>query len=208
VRIRAVVLLLLLLGLAPGSSTAQAWTTINGVDDAPTRRLYDAWQARAQVPTPNVTVQLQDRDCDGDGEPGAVACFLRRTMTLVFPSPIWLFREDWSPERVADILNSQAIFYHELTHARDYMPRSSGFRYAYRRRFARIMRWRDYEGWDVCVTVGRYCTDPGEQFAMAGQWCSLNSRDRILADWNQGYGYKPTLAQHRAACELLRGRLT
>lgn len=122
-----------ILGLA---STAQAWTTINGINDSPTRRLYDTWQAQSQIPTPNVTVQIHDRNCDGDEEPGTVACFLRRTTTLVFPSPMWLFREDRTPERIADILNSRAIFYHELTHVRDYMPRSRSFRYAYRKRFA------------------------------------------------------------------------
>jgi hypothetical protein len=209
--------------LALSAPAANAWTTVDGVSDPQTAKLYRDWQAQAQIPTPHVTVNIIEstEPCDG-----AVACLLRFTpgrMTLAFADPRWLWNED-GPTRERDRLMVRALFYHELTHVRDYQPRKT---HRYRDRFAQIMRWRPlssltprelaqheeatlpgvYEGWGVCITTATGCIDPGETFAQAGAWCSLNARNRTLDEWAAGYGYAPTLAQHRAACRLL-GRLS
>lgn len=213
--------ILAILAMLVAPSVASAWTTIDGVADPLTAKRYRDWQAAAQIPTPHITVNIQERDCT---EAGSIACLLRftaRRMTLVYADPSWLWREDTTPERITDRLSAQSTFYHELTHIRDYQPRRT---HRYRDRFARIMGWRPlsslsraerarydeqgaigvYQGWDGCVYLTMDdCADPGELFAMAGQWCSLNARNRTRDEWAAGYGYAPTLAQHRAACAML-----
>lgn len=209
--------------LALTAPVAGAWTTIDGVSDPQTAKLYRDWQAQAQIPTPHVTVNLIEDNAQCEG---GIACLLRTPgrMTLVYPDPRWLWDDD-GPSRPRDRLMHRGLFYHELTHVRDYQPRRS---HRYRARFAQIMRWRPradltprelarhddapmpgvYEGWEVCVTTAAGCVDPGETFAQAGAWCSLNARNRTLDEWATGYGYMPTLAQHRAACTLLAGKLS
>lgn len=189
--------------LSPTASFA--WTQIDGVADPLTAKMYRDWEAASQIPTAHVTVGIAERECS---EAGSVACLQRFTpvrMTLVYPDPSWLWREADSPERITDRLSMQAIFYHELGHVRDYQHRRS---HHYRARFAEIMRWHDYEGWDVCVQTAVGCIDPGEWFAQASTWCSLNTRNRTLDEWASGYGYAPNLAQHRATCTLLSSVLT
>jgi hypothetical protein len=209
------------------ASSAQAWTTVDGVANPQTAALYREWQAASQIPTPHVTIAVQERDCT---ELGSIACVVGcesgGPMTLVYADPTWLWHEADSPERVADRLAARATFYHELGHVRDCQPRKSR---AYREDFASAMGWRVranltrtvqrridddavnvglYEGWDVCVSLSASsCADPQELFAMASAWCSLNATVRSLDDWASGYGYAPTAAQHREVCELLSGPL-
>lgn len=215
-RLRAMLAaLFVLLVVAPG---AHAWTTIDGVADPLTAKLYRDWQAAAQVPTANVTVGIVE---SSDPCGGAGACLLRFTPGRMR----WLWAEDDTAERQADRLGTQALLYHELGHVRDYMARKSR---RYRAEFARQMGWRPlaslgrreraryeasgvvgvYEGWGVCVQLPtRACVAPGELFAMATEWCSINRTERTLAEWASGYGYAPTAAQHVAICTMLAGRL-
>lgn len=222
-RLRATVAVLFaLLMAAPG---AHAWTTIDGVADPLTAKLYRDWQASSQIPTAHVTVGIVEspEPCEGAG-----SCLLRFTpgrMTLAYPDPRWLWAEEDTPERQADRLGAQALLYHELGHVRDYQPRKSR---RYRAEFARLMGWRPveklskrararyeevgmagvYEGWRVCVQLpGGRCAAPGELFAMASEWCSLNRTERTLAEWASGYEYAPTAAQHVAICAMLAGPL-
>jgi hypothetical protein len=204
--------------LAPAA--ASAWTTIDGVSDPLTAKLYRDWQAASQIPTPQVTIPIQEEGC----EDAVVCVLLKPQITLVFPDPLWLWSDD-EPTRARDRLLAQGTFYHELTHVRDYQPRKT---HRYRDRFAQIMGWRPlktlkpkerayydenpmrgvYESWTTCITLpSGECVAPAETFAMAGEWCSINSRNRTPDDWASGYGYAPTLAQHRAACRLLAAPL-
>lgn len=189
--------------------------------------MYRDWQAAAEIPTPQTVITIAERQCV---EAGAQACTHvgLDPMIMVYPDPTWILAEPQTPERIRDMLAAKALFYHELGHVRDHQKRQSR---RYRERFAQIMGWRllrtfstverakfddaetiqpdVYQGWNVCVYVpSGDCADPGEYFAMANQWCSIDSRNRVLDEWNSGYGYAPNLGQHRAACELLAGVLS
>jgi hypothetical protein len=218
---------LVVLGAVVPASSASAWTTLEGVGDPQTAALYRQWQAASQIPTANVTVSIAEHDCTAAGSIACIrGCRTGGRMTLVFADPRWLWREPDTPERVADRLSVRATFYHELAHLRDCQTRRS---HAYRKAFARTMGWSVrsdlpkaerrkidddvvnvglYERWGVCVnTTPTVCVAPREIFAMAGAWCSLDRASRPTGEWASGYGYAPTAAQHRAACELLRAPL-
>lgn len=219
-------LLTVVASLAFAPPTAQAWTTIDGIADPQTAKLYRDWQAASQIPTPHITVGYAEEGARC-GE-GGMACLLRTPgrLTLVFPPALWLWADD-GPTRPRDRMMYRALFYHELGHIRDVQPRKTR---RYRDRFVQIMGWRPltrltprerrshedyvtpgiYEGWDSCVYTPDEsgCMIPNETFAMAYEWCALDSRNRTLDEWASGYDYAPTLAQHRAACRLLAGKLS
>ena len=74
---------------------------------------------------------------------------------------------------------------HEVGHVFSYQHRNPSFRRAFRRIFG-LRRWDD------------------EWFAQGYSWCAMNPS--YPAYWNYpGYGYWPTIRQHRAVCRLIRG---
>ena len=73
---------------------------------------------------------------------------------------------------------------HEVGHVFSYQHRDSRFRRAFRAIFA-LRRWND------------------EWFAQSYSWCALNPNYPAYYNY-PGYGYWPTIRQHRAVCRLIR----
>lgn len=195
---RLSIALLALALYAPAS--AGAYTTIIGGSPA-AATLYDRWQLDSHIRTAETTVRLDSRDCT---EGGGMACTVfyhdGRSPVLVFPDLSYLFGPGFG-ER--DRLMVRGTFLHEMGHVRDYMPRSKRFAYRYRREFARLTG-KPFRGWQTCVLIqGGRCVGLDEQFAMAFEWCALDPGAPQMSEATQGYGYQPTIEQHRQVCGLL-----
>ncbi len=124
------------------------------------------------------------------------------------PNMEWLWTE---ANRARDQAQYQFIFYHELVHVRDYQKRKTR---RYRARFSRIMGFpvkqndgprlgpgsaKDYSWGPSVAGVPQH-----ETFAQAGAQCATNLWVGNTKEWEVGYNYFPTDAQHRAVCRLFQ----
>lgn len=178
------------------SASASARTNLQGIADPATAARYAQWLSESHLKSAHVTVRIEERSCT---EYQAIACIHPGSpLTLVFPDLGYLFTEGTDRDRTL----ARSTFLHEMGHIRDMAPRRHR---GYRARFARIMQWRDYYRWDDWARTPRGDKiDPREQFAMAYQFCAMNPHEPSTDPAAQGYGYEPTVTQHRRVCWMLQ----
>lgn len=149
---------------------------------------WGEWAAKALVPTVEAAVSTEPCPAYGYASDNVTACFDPNTDTIHLSGP--------------DTFN-RAQFFHEIGHAFDIAVMTD----AHRAGFIRIMRYRT-SSWTAANTAGESAM---ERFASAYSVCARRreiSRDGHKYGPGHGYGYAPTLAQHRRVCALIRRAAT
>lgn len=135
---------------------------------------FQGWADTASTRVPVPPAQVQIAGCSIEN--GELwSCALRPATISIAPNHV----------------SSRAVFLHELGHIFDFNQMTSAARF----KFRRIAGIADSEPW-------RSFAGPQEVFASAYGLCARY--DTLPAEYETQYGWRPTGAQHKTACDLIR----
>lgn len=188
------------------TSSAHA-TEISNPEELEGVERYERWLNVAEVPTPNLSIQI--REIPDKGGPTPFRAYPKYNR-ISLGNWNYLYTDEYRSNDLydRDRLFFKALFIHEIGHIWDLSPGVRGTqRYRYRKTFLRIMgrnnpaRLAKAKEWNN--RAGLF-----EPFAVAYSYCAFwpkklppysGSRDDI-----GGYGYYPSLRQHKRVCRVLK----
>ena len=159
----------------PAGERAETKTTLVASSGRPLPKRWQRWVRRSLMPIVRGRVKVGRRGCPA--HPRSVGCVYSDRLSVVYID-----------ERRAVL---PATLYHELGHLFDWRVLNNRDR----RRFKRLLG-KSRQGW----FSGR--EKPAEQFAEAYSFCARYRRIRSIRTYTT-YGYDPSPAQHRRACQMI-----
>jgi hypothetical protein len=147
-----------------------------GASGKPVRGEVHRWLRQSRMPFARGPIQIVRARCPG--EPGFSGCVYSTHSLRVYLRP--------------NLRNARSVLYHELGHVYDLRILHARERQAFRR----IMGIAGKEWFHARVP-------PAELFADGYGICALHG-ERWSAKLSTAYHYRPTRAQHRAVCRLIR----